>query len=265
MITGVALSSSNSLLDTILEPGSLSVVFQPIFEVSGEQLKLFALEHFIRGPQGTNLTDPLVMFEYARHKRAEILVDQACLTTILQTISEAGHHYPVTINVQAATISRLHDFPEFLLNLAEINRISPARLTLEIVETSQNWDTALLRPVVQQLRSAGIRIALSGFGGHQSNYHLLLECEPDFIKPDACLIRRSGSDRRRRRILQSMAELAREFNVRIIATGIEQTADYEAVTDSGITLVQGFLFAGILPAGVRAESETVIQVHALHQ
>lgn len=256
------MSGSVSLLDTILEPGSLSAVCQPILEVSGQHLSLFALEHFIRGPRSTNLTDPLVIFEYARHKRAEIQVDQACLAAILQAIGEAGHQHPVTINVLATTLSRVRNFPEFLFNLAEVNRLSPARLILEIVETEPGWHTAL-PPVMKRLREAGVRIALSGFGGPQSNYRRLLECEPDFIKPDVGLIRHSGSDRRRQLILQSMAALAREFNLRIIATGIEHKSDYQAVTDSGITLVQGFLFAGLLSADDSAAGDRVIQVHTL--
>jgi EAL domain-containing protein (putative c-di-GMP-specific phosphodiesterase class I) len=43
------------LLDTILEPGGLTVHFQPIMELREEGRRLYGLECLIRGPNGTNL------------------------------------------------------------------------------------------------------------------------------------------------------------------------------------------------------------------
>ena len=63
--------SDSTLLDILLEPGRLSVVFQPMFEVSTAIPQLFALECLTRGPRGTNAERPEVLFEYVRNKRAE--------------------------------------------------------------------------------------------------------------------------------------------------------------------------------------------------
>ena len=51
------------LLDTLLEPGAITVVFQPIFECRGRARTLYALECLIRGPKGTNMEDPEVLLD----------------------------------------------------------------------------------------------------------------------------------------------------------------------------------------------------------
>ena len=46
------MSRERCLLDSLLEPGALSMVFQPIFECRGESRTLHALECLVRGPRG---------------------------------------------------------------------------------------------------------------------------------------------------------------------------------------------------------------------
>ena len=75
--------TDSTLLDLILEPGRLSVVFQPMFEVGASRPQLFALECLIRGPKGSNAERPNILFEYVRRKRAEAAVDRACIATAL--------------------------------------------------------------------------------------------------------------------------------------------------------------------------------------
>src|ERR1051325_4047429 len=71
--------ANRSLLDVILEPDALTVLFQPILEYRAGQWHLHALECLVRGPKGTNLEPANVLFEYARRKHAEGLVDRACV------------------------------------------------------------------------------------------------------------------------------------------------------------------------------------------
>lgn len=77
-----------TLLDRILDPGQLSVVFQPIFDMGAESPRLFGLECLIRGPRGTNAQRPAVLFEYVRRKRAEAATDRACVATALKEAGE---------------------------------------------------------------------------------------------------------------------------------------------------------------------------------
>ena len=92
-----------TLLDTLLEPGRLSVVFQPIFEVGSGRLKLYSLECLIRGPKGTNAERPAVLFEYVRRKRAEGPIDRACVAAALDEAALLPGAMKFNVNVHAST------------------------------------------------------------------------------------------------------------------------------------------------------------------
>ena len=64
------------LLDRILEPGSLTVRFQPVMDVQARVPGPHYLEALVRGPQGTSGENAAILFEYARKKNRESDVDR---------------------------------------------------------------------------------------------------------------------------------------------------------------------------------------------
>ena len=239
--------ADSTLLDSILEPGRLAVVFQPIFEVGASQPHLFALECLIRGPRGTNAERPAVLFEYVRRKRAEAVVDRACVATAL---ADAGH-LPgaprLSLNVHASTLGRDPGFPDFLLERAAEARIEPRRLIVEIVEHAPALDVPGFRRALAALRATGIAIALDDVGLGQSNYKMILDVRPEIYKLDRYLVAGAWSDPYRQVILDSLARMVRRLEARAVAEGVEDHHELVAVEAAGIDLVQGFLFARPLP------------------
>jgi len=232
-----------TLLDVLLAPGRLTVVFQPMFEVRTTSPHLFALECLIRGPRGTNAERPAVLFEYVRRKRAEAVVDRACVATAL---ADAGH-LPgaprLSLNVHASTLGRDPGFPDFLLERAAEARIEPRRLIVEIVEHAPALDVPGFRRALAALRATGIAIALDDVGLGQSNYKMILDARPDIYKIDRYLVSRAWSDPYRQVILDSLARMVRRLEGRAVAEGVEDHHELVAVEAAGIDLVQGFLFA----------------------
>src|SRR5438309_1888612 len=68
-----------TLIDTLKRPGAIRVEFQPILCVRGGPPRLYALEALSRGPRGSNVERPDVLFEYARRKGEESQVDSICI------------------------------------------------------------------------------------------------------------------------------------------------------------------------------------------
>ncbi len=235
--------TESTLLDAILEPGRLSVVFQPIFEVGTARPQLHGVECLIRGPLDTNAVRPLVLFEYIRRKRAEALVDRACVATVLAEASPLTGVPKLSINVHASTLNRDAGFPTFFLERARAMSIDPARLIVEIVEHSPPHDVPSFRRALDTLREAGVTIALDDVGEGQSNYKMILDVRPDIYKLDRYLVCGAGSDPYRQVILDSLARMVRRLEARAVAEGVETAQELVAVEAAGIDLVQGFYFA----------------------
>jgi EAL domain-containing protein (putative c-di-GMP-specific phosphodiesterase class I) len=232
-----------TLLDTILEPGSLVPVFQPIFEVYGEERQLHSLECLMRGPQGTSVERANILFAYVRLKRAEIEVDRACMRAALQQAALLPCQPRISVNVHASTLGRDTTFVSYLKNLAESCGISPRRLTVELIEHAPFWDVNGIWRAIDELRGFGMHLAVDDVGAGQSNYNMILDCCPDSLKVDAYVVRGCHSDRHRMAVLESVATLASKLDAQVVAEGIEEPADLESVLGMGIHLIQGFMLS----------------------
>lgn len=236
-------AQNRTLLDDILEPGRLSVMFQPIFEVVAPRPSLHAIECLIRGPRGTNLERPAVLFEYVRRKRTEALVDRACTSTAFAEASCLTGVPRLSVNVHASTLGRDASFPAFLLETAARSGIDPGRLIVEIVEHSPPLDVPSFRGALATLRRAGVAIALDDVGLGQSNYKMILDVRPDIYKLDRYLVDNAWNDPYRQVILDSLARMVRRLEARAVAEGVETPQELVAVEAAGIDLVQGYFFA----------------------
>jgi EAL domain-containing protein (putative c-di-GMP-specific phosphodiesterase class I) len=233
---------SDTLLDRVLEPGRLSSVFQPILEVGACGTSVHAFECLTRGPAGTNLESPDVLFEYARRKHAELSVDHACVETALRSARSLPASARLSVNVHASTLSRDHEFSVFLGDMAEVCGISLDRLVVEVVEHVSPWDRPSFLNALEGLRAIGVSIALDDIGLGQSNYQMILDTHPDYFKIDGYFVKGCRSDFYRQAVLESVAGLAARFGARVVAESIEDEADLAVVTRLGIDLVQGWLF-----------------------
>jgi EAL domain-containing protein (putative c-di-GMP-specific phosphodiesterase class I) len=237
-----------TLLDQILEPGRLSVAFQPIFEVGAREPTLFGLECLIRGPGGTNGARPAVLFEYVRRKRAEAATDRACIAAAFREAGALPGEPRLSLNVHASTLARDPGFPAFLLDQARRARVTESRLVVEIVEHAPPLDVPGFRRSLAELRAAGVSIALDDVGLGQSNYKMILDVRPDIYKLDRYLVAGALADPYRQVILDSLARMVRRLDARAVAEGVEDPEELVAVESAGIDLVQGFLFARPLSA-----------------
>jgi EAL domain-containing protein (putative c-di-GMP-specific phosphodiesterase class I) len=243
-----------TLLDRILDPGQLSVVFQPIFDMGAERPRLFGLECLIRGPRGTNAQRPAVLFEYVRRKRAEAATDRACVATALKEAGELPGLPRLSLNVHASTLGRDPGFPAFFLSHAEAAGVEPGRLVAEVVEHAPPLDVPGFRRALDELRSAGVAIALDDVGLGQSNYKMILDVRPEIYKLDRYLVAGALSDPYRQIILDSLSRMVRRLEAQAVAEGVEDSHELVAVQSAGIDLIQGFLLARPMPRAALLET-----------
>jgi EAL domain-containing protein (putative c-di-GMP-specific phosphodiesterase class I) len=236
---------SRCLLDVLLEPGALRAEFQPVYQVAGIVSPIHYMEGLLRGPRGTNVERPEVLFSYARRKRAEVEVDRASLRTVLHEARALG---AVGVNVHAATLAVDTGFLGFLGHVLQETGVRAERLVLEMVEHGHVWDHRALRANLDGLRHAGVRVALDDFGIGEANYLMFLECRPDYLKVDRHFVSGCHCDPRRQAMLDSLAALAGCVGCRVVAEGVEDPADLERVRTAGIELAQGFLLGRPGPA-----------------
>jgi EAL domain-containing protein (putative c-di-GMP-specific phosphodiesterase class I) len=238
------MSPSGGLIETLLDPAGLEVRFQPVFQLEGETAtdrRLLNLEALIRGPRGSNMEAPAVLFDYVRRKREEVAMDRVCVARALEAAAGLGRPVSLSLNIHAATLSRDPEFLTFLGDTSEDNGIPPSRLTLEISHRAPLWEGESLASALDALRHIGIALALDDVGLGQGNFQMILDCKPDFFKVDGYFVRGCAGDFHRQAILESIVGLGRRFGARVIAEAVESDLELAALRRLGINLAQGDL------------------------
>jgi EAL domain-containing protein (putative c-di-GMP-specific phosphodiesterase class I) len=243
-----------TLIDRLREPDAIRMEFQPIVRITPARSELYALEALARGPEGSSVTRPDVLFEYARRKGEESTVDLICVAKALAASAAIPRLPMLSINIHGATLANVDSVAERLLDAARSYGIEPAALMLEIVEHRASWAIETFRSTLETLREQGVRIAVDDLGAGASNYRMIVDCRPDHLKIDRHIVHGCSHDPWRRAVLQSIVSLASACDATPIAEGVEDSADLDVLLDLGINTVQGWLFARSMSAGDLAGS-----------
>jgi EAL domain-containing protein (putative c-di-GMP-specific phosphodiesterase class I) len=243
-----------TLIETLKQPGAIRVEFQPIVCIRSGRPRLYALEALARGPRGSSVERPDVLFEYARRKGEECKVDSICIAEALASAATLPGEPRISINVHGSTLGNIPHFAEHFLDAAESYEIAPERLMLEIVEHRAPWTMDSFQATLGTLRGAGVRIAVDDLGVGASNFRMIVDCRPDALKVDRYIVDGCSRDPVRSAVIASIVSLADAIGALPIAEGIEHEDDLEVVSQLGIAIIQGFLFAPAMPAAELAQT-----------
>jgi len=126
--------------------------------------------------------------------------------------------------------------------------LNPARLELEITETTLLQDSEQTLSTLYQLRELGVRIAMDDFGTGYSSLSYLQSFPFDKIKIDRSFISDIADGTGSLNIVRAVAAMAKGLGMSTTAEGVETTEQLEAVRTEGCGMVQGYLFSKPLPA-----------------
>lgn len=126
--------------------------------------------------------------------------------------------------------------------------IPPSSLEFEITEMAVLANPDKAAQVASDLRAMGVTIALDDFGTGYSSLTHLCELPIDCVKIDRSFVARCVSDRSAAAIVASIARLAHDLGLRVIAEGVETEEQLDFVRAVGCDAAQGYLFAKALPS-----------------
>ena len=118
----------------------------------------------------------------------------------------------------------------------------PARLEIEITETGVMSDPKTAEMIVEDLRSAGVRVSLDDFGTGQSSLGRLREFKFDKLKIDRAFVSSILNDRPSEHIVKAILAMCEGLGISTIAEGIEEQGQADRLIQFGCTGGQGYLF-----------------------
>jgi EAL domain-containing protein (putative c-di-GMP-specific phosphodiesterase class I) len=151
----------------------------------------------------------------------------------------------MSVNVSARQLQR----PEFIDEVADAlaeTALTPSSLTLELTESvmMQDMEVSLIR--LEALRDLGVKLAIDDFGTGYSSLNYVRELPVDILKIDRSFL--ADTNPQVEQMTASIVELARIFNLKAVAEGVETTDQLARLRGMHCDFGQGFHFAEPLSA-----------------
>jgi PAS domain S-box-containing protein len=145
---------------------------------------------------------------------------------------------PVAINLSAKSVDDPQLVGAIERHLAK--DVNPANVTFEITETAAVENLSAAGELVTRLRQLGCGISLDDFGTGYGSFTYLKHLPVTELKIDIQFTRGLVDDPADRRVVRSMLAVARNFDIRTVAEGVEDEATLELLRELGVDLLQGY-------------------------
>jgi diguanylate cyclase (GGDEF)-like protein/PAS domain S-box-containing protein len=135
------------------------------------------------------------------------------------------------------------DLVEQVAAVLDETDVPPAKLQLEITETSLIGNAAAAGDTLERLRATGVQVCIDDFGIGYSSLGYLHTLPVDGLKIDRSFIDRIRSSTDGAELVATIIKLARRLGLQTVAEGVETEEQLEQLRRLGPAYVQGFLFS----------------------
>lgn len=217
---------------------NISTVYQPVIDLGSRAVVGF--EALSRGPAGTEIENPEVIFEIARDFDLVWELESLCIENVGPVLEDVCTRGFLFFNLESHFIQQLQQrgtdvFDPFFNNHQNV--------VIEVTERSAIRDYRTFRRTLHDLKAMGFKIAIDDCGSGYASLEAVAELQPDYLKVGHSLFHGVATDPIRRRLVDLVARCADTIGAKTIAEAIETEEQLQVCKDLGITQGQGYLFA----------------------
>lgn len=162
----------------------------------------------------------------------------------------------IAVNLSPVQFGR-DDLAEMIHGILLETGLPPARLEVEVTESTIMSDQSRGLHILRKLKAMGISVAMDDFGTGYSSLATLHAFPFDKIKLDQSFVKRLPHDAAAAAIVRTVLALGESLRMPVLAEGIETEPQWDFLARAGCAKGQGYLFAkpvavAQLPATVTA-------------
>lgn len=227
----------------------LSLAVQSQYGPDGRIMGAEVLVRWSQGPEGA----PVSPAEFIPVAEASGLIKPLTLIVfhkaleIANQLDAVGLQIPLSINL-SSDLFRDGALIDALIELVQESGVSPQSLMLEITESLFIDTHPDLLHNMARLEALGFAFSLDDFGTGYSNLAYLKRLHLSELKIDKRFVDGLPQDEDNRAIVLSILSIARQLRLRVVAEGVETSAQADFLIASGCDLLQGYLLHKPEPA-----------------
>lgn len=234
-----------------LEAGEFEMHYQPIVMLDGGHIAGFEALMRWRKKDGEYVS-PMEFIPLAEETGLIVELGRWALEIALQNqlrfASRFGAVLPdlsppfMSVNVSGLQFSELGEINQ-LATIIEQSGVDPANIKLEITETLLVEEPEHAAAALKKIKELGVSIAIDDFGTGYSSLSYLHQFPLDTLKIDRAFVINMDKSETSRRIVSSVAQLALALEMDIVAEGVEEKTQMDALRELGCQYGQGYYMA----------------------
>lgn len=231
-------------LHTVLERDELSIQYQPIVNLETRQVDgfeaLLRWHHPFLGNVPPDQFIPIAESSDVIEHIGQWVIENAC-----RQLNDWNRRYPheprffMSVNLSARQVSR-PGFVDVLEETLQRLDFDPGCLHCEVTETLLITDQVTTLENISRLRQLGVHLSADDFGKGYSSLTYLQNYNFDVLKIDKQFVQDMGSGKKDSRLVGSLLRLAKDFDLSVIAEGVETRGQMEKLQQLNCRWVQGF-------------------------
>ena len=173
------------------------------------------------------------------------VIQEACRQ--MRAWADAGLGIPTAINLSPVQL-RDAELPDRIAQALSQHQIPASHLLCEITESVAMDDVQTTQGIFERLHEIGVYLSIDDFGIGHSSLSYLRQLPARQLKIDRSFVVDIESNTDARAVVDAVVKLAHALDLRVIAEGVETTAQKNILCSLGCDELQGFLFAKPMPA-----------------
>ncbi len=172
------------------------------------------------------------------------------LNTALRHQSEwkhVGTNLDVAVNLSTITLGNA-ELPGVIGQALGTWQADPSHLTLEITENATINDMDYSLVIMNQLKKMGVKLSVDDFGTGFSSLSYVKRFPLDELKIDKLFVQHMRDNKGDQQIVRSVIDLAHNFDLTVVAEGVENEATLKELKRMGCDIAQGYVISPALPS-----------------
>lgn len=227
--------------DNCADKGSLdfdfTMAFQPIINCITNEI--YGYEALVRGLNNESAYSIISKV----NDENRYLFDQLCRVKAIALAAKLNLDSMLSINFLPKAIYVPERCIRTTLDAADKYNFPVEKIMFEFTEVEKIDDVDFVKKVIEYYNKLGFITAIDDFGSGYAGLGLLANFQTNIAKFDMDLIRNIDQDKARQSIIKNCLNMFRDLNITPLAEGIETIEEMEWLRESGIELMQGYLFA----------------------
>jgi diguanylate cyclase (GGDEF)-like protein/PAS domain S-box-containing protein len=234
----------NGLRDAIAKK-ELDVVYQPVISTkTGEIIGAEALLRWNSKKLGSITPDEFIII--AEESGSILEIGEWVLNRAVEQFAKWKRDFAhiksfekIAINVS----SKQFNHPDFVMQINQVIKksgINPNHLELELTESIILNDISVVSNEMQSLRDLGINISMDDFGTGYSSLSYLKKLPFSTLKIDKTFTQDISHESNNKDLISTIITISENFNLEIIAEGVETLNQYKFLKEKGCNYIQGY-------------------------